>query len=627
MSIYMSARQRAVRLIFIAFVAALVACGGGGANTDLSSTGPEAITPDTPAPVARPTPAPTSPTPAPAPTSPAPAPAPTSPAPAPAPTSPTPAPAPTSPAPTPAPTAPIPISRGAPDWSNYEPPKNWDYQAVYPSRSACAPGEGLIFDVGPGKTYAAPKNVPWLTLLPCDIVNIHYRAAPYTDIIFLASRGRHNKWITIQGVAGPNGELPVLDGTNAVMPKDTGANRFTDAAGMIVIKTPDVSAAPRSSHYKPGYLHITGLKISNVRPPQRVVKLSGNSDTWALFSAGIYIDGAEQVAVTYCDLGDNGMGIFANSGGGEWLQTRNLLIARNHFHGNGNKGSFSEHNAYTEGIGTIYEYNYFAPPVRGSNGDNIKERSAGVIVRYNYIEGGADLVALRDPESNVDYESVQVDAFGEKLVANAFVYGNILVAREYLQAIVGHGDGDMGTKKQPREGNLFFYNNRVASFVDNEGFWRNNNYFPQQAVPLIGLLNTRAQTTVVARNNLLYAASATPGRPPAPIGLFYYQGRADYEANWTNGFALTVDPYGGTNLARGVKWNGINVRTNTLMDGSAATGLTRNSLDPGFVDAARGNFLTTAASPYATLSGTLPAAVIQRGLVPSAQPVVAPPVK
>lgn len=519
------------------------------------------------------------------------------------------------------------VVRGAPDWNAHEVPKDWDYQAVYPNRLACAAGEGMTFEVGPGRAYATPRDVPWLSLLPCDIVSIHYRPEPYTDIIYLASRGRANKWITLQGVAGPNGELPVLDGTSAVMPRNTGANGLTDAKGMVIIKTPDVAAAPRSGHYKPGYLHITGLKIRNARPPQRVVKLSGATQTWDPFSAGIYIDGAEQVAVTSCDLGDNGQGIFANSGGGEWLQTRNLLIARNHFHGNGNPGSFSEHNAYTEAIGTVYEHNYFAPPVHGSYGDNIKERSAGVVLRYNYIEGGADLIALRDPESNVDYESVQVDALGERLVANAFVYGNILVTRQYLQAIVGHGDGGMGTNKQPREGNLFFYNNRVASFVDNQPFWRNNNYFELQPVPLIGLLNTRAQATVVARNNLLYAAAATPGKTPAPIGLFYYQGRADYEANWTNGFAPTLDPYGGTNLATGTRWNGINVRTGTPIDGSAANGLARTASSPGFVDMAAGNFLTTAASPYAALNGTFPAGITRRGLLPTAEPVTAPPVR
>ena len=32
-------------------------------------------------------------------------------------------------------------------------------------------------------------------------------------------------------------------------------------------------------------------------------------------------------------------------------------------------------NAYTEAIGTVYEYNYFAPPISGSNGDNGRNKS------------------------------------------------------------------------------------------------------------------------------------------------------------------------------------------------------------------------------------------------------------
>jgi len=529
--------------------------------------------------------------------------------------------------PTPTPTPSTPVVRTAPDWNAEETPTPWDYQAVYPSRAACTAGEGATFDVGPGKTYTRLRDVPWLSLLPCDTVNIHYSTTPYTDIIFLASRGRHQKWITVQGVAGPNGELPVLDGTNAVMPTGSAAPTVVDSAGMIIIMSPDSAVVSRSGTYKPGYLHITGLKIRNARPPQQVTNKAGQKGPWRSFSAGIAIYGAQKVAITRCDLGDNGLGVFANSTGGEWMQTRNLLIARNHFHGNGNVGSFSEHNAYTEAIGTIYEHNYFAPPVNGSNGDNIKERSAGVVFRYNHIEGGADLIALRDPESNVDHESVQVDTLGEKLVANAFVYGNIFVTRQYLQAVVGHGDGGMGTNKQPREGRLYFYNNRVASFVDNEPFWRNNNYFEVQPVPLFGLLNTRAQTTVVARNNLLYAGSATPGAQAAPIGLFYYQGRADFQSNWTNRFAATVDPYGGTNLATGTAWDGLNVLTGTVIDGSAASGLAQTSASPGFIDAGAGNFMTTAASPYAQLKATLPEGVTRRNLGPVSDPVTAPPVR
>src|SRR5690606_25754980 len=110
---------------------------------------------------------------------------------------------------------------------------------------------------------------------------------------------------------------------------------------------------------------------------------------------------------------------------GEAGQSRWLQISRNYFHGNGVSGDASMHNAYTEAIGTVYEYNYFGQPVNGTAGDNIKDRSAGIVVRYNYLEGGTYAISLRDPESNGAHEHAAVDSLGDKLTKHAFVYGNL----------------------------------------------------------------------------------------------------------------------------------------------------------------------------------------------------------
>jgi hypothetical protein len=517
------------------------------------------------------------------------------------------------PTPTPATVATTTV-RAAANFYRTETPVNWDYKAVYPSRTACAANEGKIFEVGPGKAYATPKAVPWLTLIPCDQVYIYYNSTPYTDIIFLAARGEANKWITIKGIPGPNGERPVFDGNNAVMPPDTGANIWVESTGMIIVYIPDGTRVARATNYKPGYLHITGLKIQNARPPAQVTNMAGVKGTWRNFSTGIAVNAVEKMAVTDCELANNGIGLFANSGNGEGGQTRNLLVARNYFHGNGNLNSASEHNAYSEGVGTIYEYNYFGPTLVGSGGDNIKERSAGVIFRYNYIEGGVDQIALRDPQSNVGNEAAQVDAWGERLASSVFIYGNILVNRGYGQSIIGHGDGAMGDYLQPRDGQLFFYGNRVLSFTDSQGYWQNNWYYPVQGVKLFDILNTRSPTTVVARNNLLYAGSATPGATPAPYALFYWQGKADFASNWTNSF-INV----GVSAADGV------LATGTKFDGTGLGGLTNSTAQPGFVSLATNNFLTTSASPFASFSASVyPTAITKRGLTPIADPVIVP---
>lgn len=466
--------------------------------------------------------------------------------------------------------------------------------------------------MGPGKAYTSLKAVPWLTLIPCDQVNIFYSSTPYKDIVVLTSRGRANKWITIKGIPGPNGELPILDGAGAVMPQNTGANSWTDSKGMIIISKPDQALVTRSGSYNPGYLHITGLKIRNARPPSTVTKLSGAVAAWDKFSAGIYIAVGEQVAVTDCELADNGLGLFANSGGGAYSQTRNLLVRHNYFRGNSNVGSYHEHNAYTEGIGTVYEYNYFAAPVAGTNGDNIKDRSAGVVFRYNYIEGGANLIALRDPESNRDYERVQVDAWGEKLVNSAFVYSNILVTRGYVESIIGHGDGIYNTN-QVREGALHFYNNRVISTVNNEGYWAGGAYSATQSVPLFAMINAKP-TTVYGRNNLLHASSRTVGATPAPISIFRWQGVADFQSNWANRFTNSMDVASLDSV----------LTVGTKFSGTGLGGLAASSVDPGFVDFAGSNFLTTSASPFASLSAAQHPAVTTRNLSPRSEPIVRP---
>jgi len=360
--------------------------------------------------------------------------------------------------------------------------------------------------------------------------------------------------------------------------------------------------------YKPGYLHITGLKFQNASSSYKVTNLAGTTTNWAEFSSGIYLVGTEHVVIDYCEFTGNGLGVFANSGGDQYMQNYGLTIAYNYFHGNGVAGKASEHNAYTEGIGTIYEYNYFGAPVTGTGGDNIKERSAGVIFRYNYIEDGVDLIALRDPESNATYEAAALDAQGEKLVSKAFIYSNILVARKptvYSEApiIVGHGDGFSAT--QIRYGNLYFYSNRVISTLATGT--------QLSATPIFDLLNSKTSTTVVARNNLFYAANKTTNGTAAPFALYYWQGLADWSANWINKFQNVYASAADGGLAAGTKF-----------DGSGLGGLSAQSGDPGFVSFSTSNFLTTASSPFASLNGTLPAAVTVRGLAPAGNPVVTP---
>ena len=72
-----------------------------------------------------------------------------------------------------------------------------------------------IHEVGPGRQYAAVGEVPWESLGAGDTVRIHWRATPYHEKWVVCGQGTAAAPITVQGVAGPGGELPVISGENA----------------------------------------------------------------------------------------------------------------------------------------------------------------------------------------------------------------------------------------------------------------------------------------------------------------------------------------------------------------------------------------------------------------------------
>lgn len=468
----------------------------------------------------------------------------------------------------------------------------WDYVATNPSRSACGT-DGTTYHVGDGQAYAELGAVPWGSLVACDQVLIHYRSTPYRSIVYLPVRGAANRFITIRGVLGPNGERPIIDGDGAVDPASSGLNPnggYT-RGGLFVM------GLAAGNNRKSGYLHITGLAFRNARPNYNI-SAGGSSVAWGTFTSAIYAAPVEQMAVTNCEFSNNSMGIFVNSTNGESAQSRGLLIANNYFHDNGISGNFSVHHSYTEAIGSVYEYNYFGPMVSGSGGDGVKERSAGVIFRYNHFAGGTYMISLRDPESNEEYESAATDTQGDLLIKHAFVYKNRFVSGPATSVVVGHGDGTFGRGAGNRFGNLFFYGNEVVSRHDWDGL-------TNHAAPLFQLLNTDTVTTVRAYNNLFYATSATTGGTPSPLALFAGQGLADFQSNWINNFI--------NNSGSGFNGTGLN-------------GLVNQATSPGITNLTGGDYTLLSTSPYFSLNATLPTEVTVRGLAPqgSTMPVATP---
>ncbi len=85
------------------------------------------------------------------------------------------------------------------------------------------------YEVGPGKPNESIGAVPWAALQPGDTVLIYWRTQPYKEKWVICRQGTAAAPITVRGVAGPSGELPVIDGNGAVTAP--GLNYWSEARG------------------------------------------------------------------------------------------------------------------------------------------------------------------------------------------------------------------------------------------------------------------------------------------------------------------------------------------------------------------------------------------------------------
>jgi hypothetical protein len=302
---------------------------------------------------------------------------------------------------------------------------------------------GTEYDVGPGQSRATPDRVPWDALKSGDVVAIHWRAEPYRCKWVLACRGTADAPIIIRGVAGPKGELPVLDGANAITPP--ALDFWAGERG--VIKIGPAGFAPETV---PGHIVIENFEITGAHPRNFFASRQGLL-AYSDAASAIYVERGDHITVRNCRLHDCANGFFTA------FETAEIRLADCEVYDNGVEGSIYQHNSYTESAGMIYEGNHFGPLRPNARGNNIKDRSAGLIVRYNWIEGGNRQLDLVDAE---DSEAIQIDPRYDR----AFVYGNVLIetAGSGNNQIV-HFGGDNGPEETFRHGPLFFFNNTVIS--------------------------------------------------------------------------------------------------------------------------------------------------------------------
>ncbi len=453
-----------------------------------------------------------------------------------------------------------------------------------------------VYDVGPALAKTNLRDVPWATLNPGDIVNIHTKPGGYHEIIQVSRTGTAAQHIVIHGVPDPvTGARPILDGNGAVEDPTTDwrASLFSQI-GVIVV-------SPRKTGYVYGVDHISFIDIENL-DIRNVLYTSDNSITltdkaglqhpWDGFACGIYIEWAHDLAVRGCEISNCCNGIFANSKNGSAQSSARLLIEHNYFHDNSLpytvdpanpahiiSNGFHEHHCYIESAGVTYQYNRFGQLRPNCHGVAIKDRSSGQIIRYNEFDmlEESNVFALLDPQGGSGF----IDAMPD--YKDSFVYGNLITIESYPSAMSmmwwGAYNGSTSYTTQKR-GVLHFYNNTIVNHCARVTLF----FLPSTTYSGSATVNE----TVDCRNNIFYGDTS--------IQSSIYTAMT---------FSTGGATHGGGNITLGVNWISPGWQKET--PGHAYEGLllgTNNLLAGDGTGANNPRFVNPAVRDYHVLTGS-----------------------
>ena len=376
--------------------------------------------------------------------------------------------------------------------------------------------------VGPDAGMLATiSDVPWESLASGDRVLVHWRPISYKEKWVICRQGTAESPIVVSGVPGPAGQLPVIDGNGAVTP--SALSFWNESRGVIKIGGASIPADTLPAH-----IVIENLDIRSGRPPHTFTNDSGGQETYADNAAAIYVEKAENLTIRNCILRDSGNGLFIGAYDG---LTKDILIERNRIYDNGVEGSYYQHNTYTAAIGITYQFNRMGGLRENCGGNNLKDRSAGLVVRYNWIEDGnrqLDLVDAEDSAVLVNHPSY----------TTTFVYGNILIESDGEgNSQILHYGGDSGTTDDYRKGTLHFFHNTVVSTrLGNTTLMR---------------LSTNDEHADV-RNNIVYTTAAG-----SRLAMLSESGIMDLRTNWLmDGWVYSHSSFSGSIVDHGTNIEG-----------------------------------------------------------------------
>jgi hypothetical protein len=409
------------------------------------------------------------------------------------------------------------------------------------------------YEVGPGKALANVGDVPWEALNAGDTVLIYARPTPYREKWVISRAGTASAPITVRGVADAGGNLPVISGDGATTRLQL--DYTNESRGVIKIGTASPDVLPQ-------YIVLESLDVRSARPGYTFTDDTGMAGVaYNANAASIYVERGQHITIRNCTIHDSGNGLFVGIFNGD---TQDVLVDGNYLYDNGNVGSAFEHNNYTAAVGIVFQRNHFGPLRPGCDGNNLKDRSIGTVIRYNWIESGNRQLDLVDAEDDPALTS-------DPRYRTTFVYGNVLIEPDGAgNSQIVHYGGDSGDTSIYRKGVLHFYDNTVVST-------RSGN-------TTLLRLSTNEETADV-RDNVVYVTASGDH-----LAMLDADGALELRRNWLKtGFVSSHGALTGT----------ITTPVSNVV-GAA----------PGFVDEAGQDFHLTAGSPARDVATGLNPAVL-----------------
>jgi len=362
--------------------------------------------------------------------------------------------------------------------------------------------KGQVIDIGPSQpvkhlTDITPAQFrPGLTLRLHNEDTTGHHPTEFHEAIAFTANGAPTNPIRIVGVPDPQGNLPVLDGRDAILRPDLpeGAEKYLYAGGAgagIMIYGSNYSRFPE--HRNGGFVIVEGIRITRFysdkdTPSTFTLPSTHQPKPWGGSGSGFRVQNGDDIVLRGCDLDGNGDNIFTDFNAGQkgWdSQALRFAMLGNRIADGGATGSYSFHNVYMQSWFALVQGNTFPTYRLGAFGSHYKDRGIATVLRANFFGPGAarhlDFVEPQDAAGYFDPGTYAVSppagdepqftasflaAAQEVYHHSAIVYANIFA----VPSSVHFSQDQFGTSGfMSRVGTLDFYNNTYRGYETQHG--------------------------------------------------------------------------------------------------------------------------------------------------------------